>query len=181
MTLLYWEWHLIPRWPFRSIFARFPEQLLKDLVFWSPGECFVRPFFNIVLQHGARLPIHTSTTLLDRAVNGAGFLTGVFLSVTLLIVDPWQYCAFECCMRSGVTRCLLLMVLYLDRMCQFVLHMVLWSHSGTLMRLLAVEEQGQSFFYWPKLLHPYYSLLLFFPFSSLCLYVGIVGLGSSDW
>ena len=25
--LLYWKWHLIPRWPLRSIFARFPEQL----------------------------------------------------------------------------------------------------------------------------------------------------------
>ena len=36
-------------------------------------------------------------------------------------------------------------------------------------------------FYWPKLLSPYYSLLLFFPFSSFCLYVGIVGLMSSDW
>ena len=36
--------------------------------------------------------------------------------VTLLIVDPWQYCA--CCITSGVTRCILLMVLYLDRMCQ---------------------------------------------------------------
>ena len=34
--------------------------------------------------------------------------------------------------------------------------------------------------YWPKPLYPYYSLLLFFPFSSLCLLVRIVGLGSSD-
>ena len=42
MTLLYWEWHLIPWWPLRSIFARFPEQLLKDLVSWgSPGGCFL--------------------------------------------------------------------------------------------------------------------------------------------
>ena len=32
---------------------------------------------------------------------------------------------------------------------------------------------------WPKMLYPYYSLL-FFPFSSFCLYGGIVGLGSSD-
>ena len=34
--------------------------------------------------------------------------------------------------------------------------------------------------YWPKLLYPYYSLLLSFLFSSFCLQVGIVGLGSSD-
>ena len=32
-------------------------------------------------------------------------------------------------------------------------------------------------FYWPKLLYPYYSLLLFFSFSSSCLLVGIVGKG----
>ena len=31
-----------------------------------------------------------------------------------------------------------------------------------------------------KLLYQYYSLLLFFPFSSFCLYVGVVGLRSSD-
>ena len=34
------------------------------------------------------------------------------MSVILLIVDPWQYCV--CCIRLGVTRCTLLMVLYLD-------------------------------------------------------------------
>ena len=33
----------------------------------------------------------------------------------------------------------------------------------------------------PKLLYPYYRLTsIFFPFSSFCLSVGIVGLGSSD-
>ena len=35
------------------------------------------------------------------------------------------------------------------------------------------------FFCWPKVLYPYYSLLLFFP-SSFCLLADIVGLGSSD-
>ena len=73
MTLLYWEWHLIPKLPLRSIFARFPEQLLKDLVSWlSPGECSMMDrflgdtfgvlscqFWTTVLQSGARLPIHT--------------------------------------------------------------------------------------------------------------------------
>ena len=34
-------------------------------------------------------------------------------------------------------------------------------------------------FYWHKLLYSYYILLLFFNFSSFCLQVGIVGLGSS--
>ena len=32
-----------------------------------------------------------------------------------------------------------------------------------------VSRAGPMFFYWPKLLYPYYSLLLFFPFSSSCL------------
>ena len=35
-------------------------------------------------------------------------------------------------------------------------------------------------FFWPKLLYPYYSLLLLFPFSSSCLKVSIVRLGSLD-
>ena len=48
-----------------------------------------------------------------------------------LIVDPWQ--SSVCFIKSGVTRCTLLMVLYLARMCQRGLHAVLWSHIGTLM------------------------------------------------
>ena len=90
MTLLYWEWHLIPRWPLRSIFAWFLEQLLKDLVSWgSPGECSLIDrflgdafgvlscqFWSTVLQSGARLPIHTLNYCMDRAVSGARFLTG---------------------------------------------------------------------------------------------------------
>ena len=40
--------------------------------------------------------------LLDRVVSGARFLTGVCLSVTLLIVDLRQYCV--CYIRSGVTQ-----------------------------------------------------------------------------
>ena len=116
--------------------------------------------------------------------------------------------------RSGVTRCtLVLMVLYLDRMCQCGLHALLWLYIGTLMHRLAAEHcsaagllfpswcpsgtilltlysmvwdwlvsrAGLMLFYCPKLLYPYYNLLLFFPFSSFCLYVGIVGLGSLNW
>ena len=42
------------------------------------------------------------------------------MSVTFLIVDPWPLCV--CFIRSGVTRCILLTVLYLDLMCQCGLH-----------------------------------------------------------
>ena len=66
------------------------------------------PLWSTVLQCGARLPIHIYK-LLDRAVRGARVLTGVCLIATLLIVDLWQYCV--CCIRSGGTRCTLLMVL----------------------------------------------------------------------
>ena len=47
---------------------------------------------------------HLRLRLLDRIVSGASFLTGgvLCLSVTLHIVDLWQYCV--CCTRSGVTR-----------------------------------------------------------------------------
>ena len=74
---------------------------------------------------------------LDRVVSGARFLTGVCLSVTFLFVDPWQSCA--CFIRSGVTRCTLLMVLFLDRMCQRGLHSAFWLHIATLMHRLAAE------------------------------------------
>ena len=101
----------------------------------------------------------------------------------------------------NATRCTLLMVLYLDSMCQCGLHAVLWSLIGTLMHLLAAEPCSTTgllfssrclsgtilltpfsmvwdwrvsraepmLLYWPKLLYLYYSLLLFFPFSSFCL------------
>ena len=83
----------------------------------------------------------THLKLLDRAVSGARFLTGVCLSVTLLIVDPWQ--SLVCFIRSDVTRYTLLMVLYPDRMCHCGLHAVLWSHIGTFMHRLAEEHRSQ--------------------------------------
>ena len=64
------------------------------------------------------------------------------MSVTLLIVDPWQSCV--CFIRSCVTRCTLLMVLYLYRMCQCGLHAVLRSHIGTLMHRLAAEHRSRA-------------------------------------
>ena len=156
MTLLYCERHLIPTWSLRSIFARFSFQLLKDLVsLGSPGACSMiescsmidrflgdvfwvlsSQFWSIVLQCSPRLPIHTLNYWTVQSVV-PGFYLGVCLSVTLVIVDPWQ--SFVCFIRSGVKRCALLMVLYLDRMCQCGLDAVLWSHIGTLMHLLAAE------------------------------------------
>ena len=62
------------------------------------------------------------------------------LSVTLHIVDLWQY--YVCCTRSGVTRCTLIMMLYLCCMWRYGLHPALWSHIGTLMRLLAAEPRS---------------------------------------
>ena len=173
---------------------------------------FFRGFVLPVLDYCSAVwsAADTHLKLLDRAVSGARFLTGVCLNVTFLIVDPWQSCV--CFIRSGVTRCTLFMVLSLDRVCQRGLHAVLWSHIGTLLQRLAAEpcstagllfpfrgpsgtiwltpfsmvwdsrvsRAGPMLLYWPKLLYPYYSLLLSFPFSSFCLSVGIVGLWSSD-
>ena len=62
------------------------------------------------------------------------------LSVTLLIAYMWQYCVW--CIRSGVIRCTLLMVLYLDLICQCGLHAVLWLHIGILMRRLAADPSS---------------------------------------
>ena len=130
----------------------------------------------------------------DRALLGRCFESFV-LPVTFLIVDPWQSCV--CFIRSGVTKCTLLMVLSLDSMCQ----RRLWSHIGRLMHHLAAEpcsiagllfpsrcpsgtilltpysmvwdwqvsRAGPMLLYWPKLLYPYYSLPHSFPFSLFCL------------
>ena len=69
---------------------------------------FVLPFWSTLLQCGARLPIHILNYRTMQSVVPS-FSLGVWLSVTLLIIDLWQYCV--CCIRSGVTRCILLMVL----------------------------------------------------------------------
>ena len=163
------------------------------------GRCF-RGFVLPVLEYCSVVWCSAADThlkLLDQAVSGAQFLTGGVFECD--IFDPWQSCV--CFIRSGVTRCTLLMVLYLDRMCQRELHAVLWSQIGTLMHPLAAEPCSTAgllflsqcpsgtilltlysmvwdwrvsravpmLLYWPKLLYPYYSLLLFFPFPSFCL------------
>ena len=94
------------------------------------GRCF-RGFVLPVLEYCSAMWCSAADThlkLLDRAVSGAQFLH----SVTLLIVDLMQFCV--CWIRSCVTRCTPLMMLFLDRMCQCGLHAVPWSHIGILMR-----------------------------------------------
>ena len=105
------------------------------------GRCFWSLFLPI-FQYCSAVWCSAADTHLklpDREVTGCRFLTWVCLSVTLLIVDLWQYSV--CCIRSGVIRCTLLMVLYLDRMCQCGLLTVPWSH-GILMRRLAAEPRS---------------------------------------
>ena len=58
------------------------------------------------------------------------------MSVTLLIVDPWQYCV--CC----IIKCNSVQPFYLDRMCQYRLHPVLSSNIGSLMLFLAAEPRS---------------------------------------
>ena len=176
------------------------------------GRCF-RDFVLPVWEYCSAIWCSAANTLLNcwtvQSV-APGFLLVVCLSVTLLIVDPWQ--SFVCFIRSGVTRCTLLMVVYLDRMCQCGLHAVLWSHIGTPMHRLKakhlsragllfpsrcpsgtilqtpytmvwdwrVSRAGPMLFYWPKLLYPYYNLILLSLLSCFCLLVGIVGLGQQS-
>ena len=103
------------------------------------GKCF-RGFVLPVLDYCSAVWCSADDThlkLLDRAVSGARFLTGVCLSIIFLFVYPRQSCV--CFIRSGVTQCTLVMVLYQDSICQCRLHVVLWSHIGTLMQHLTAE------------------------------------------
>ena len=89
----------------------------------------------------------TNLKLLDRVVSYAIFLT-MYLRVTLQIGDLCQY--YVCCARSGVTRCTLLMMLFLSCMCQSLLLAVHWPHIGTHTNFLAAEPHsttGLLFFY----------------------------------
>ena len=77
------------------------------------GRCF-RRFVLPVLEYCSAVWCSAADThlkLLDRTVSGARFLTGGVFK------RPWQSCIL-CFIRSSVTRCTLLMVLYLDCMCQ---------------------------------------------------------------
>ena len=100
------------------------------------------------------------------------------MRVTFLIVDPWQSCV--CFIRSGVTRCTLLMVLYVDHMCQSGLHAVLWSHIGTLMHRLDAEPcstVGLLFSFWcpsGTILLPAYSMVWYWRVTRAgqCFFIG---------
>ena len=167
VTLLYWEWHLIPRWHLRSILARFPQSSFsKTLVSWgSLGEYSMVDnlfgdafgvlsflFWSTGLQRGVLLQIQTLNYWTVQSVYhffscGCKKCDIAHLSVTLHIVNLWKY--FVCCTRSGVIRCTLFMVLYLCRMCQCGLHPVLWSIIGVLMPLLAVGPRSPACLLFP--------------------------------
>ena len=225
MTMLYWEWHFIPKWPLRSIFARFLEQLLKDLV--SRGSLawwvfldrsllgrYFRGYVLSVLEYCSAVWCSAADThlhLLGRAVSGAQFLTGgvfeygialrrsvavlcmmykircnpmhphndalpgpyVPIRVTRRALVPHRYIyAPPCCRTSQYRRTFVL------------LSVSLWNDLADPLfggvGLAGFKSRANAFF-WSKLLYPYYSLLLFLTFSSFCLWVGIGGLGSSDW
>ena len=155
MTLLYWEWHLIPRWPLRSIFAQFAEQLLKYLVSWgSPGKprvfhdrsllgrCF--QFFVLpVLEYCSAvwwLATNTHLKLLDRAVSGAWFLTGGVFECDIAhrrsVAGLWMLYKIRCNLvypLNGAVPGPYVPVL------QYGLHTVLWLHIGTIMHRCAEE------------------------------------------
>ena len=82
----------------------------------------------------------THLKLLDRAVSGARFLTGVCNRVFECDIAYRRSVAVLCMFyKIRCNPCTLLMVLYLDCLCQCRLHAVLWSHIGTLKHRLAAE------------------------------------------
>ena len=91
------------------------------------GRCY-RGFVMTVLEYCPAVWCSAADThlkLLDRAVSGALFLTvGVF---ECDIARRRSVAVLSMLIRSGITRCTLLMVLYLYRMCQCELHSVLCS------------------------------------------------------
>ena len=132
------------------------------------------------------------------------------LNVTFLIVDPWQSCVCFIRSGVTQCTLLMVLSLdrMCKRWLHAVLwsHIGILIHrlaaepcrtagllfpfrcpSGTILPTpysmvwdWRVSRAGPMLLYWPKLLYPYYSLLLSFLFSSFCLLVGIFELGSSD-
>ena len=155
-------------------------------------------FWSIVLQSGARLPIHT-LKLLDRAVSGARFLTGgVFecdishcrsVSVLCMLynirynsVNPFNGALPGVYVPARVTRSALVAHrnIYAPPRCrtlQYSRTFIPFScFSGTILLTpysivwdWRVSREGSMLLYWPKLLYSYNSLLLSFHFSSFCL------------
>ena len=114
------------------------------------GRCF-RGFVLPVLEYCSAVwcsAADTNLKLLDRAVSGARFLTGGVLECD---IAHHRSVAVLCMLiRSGVIRCTLLMMFYLDRMCQCGLHAVLWWHIGTLMHRLAAEHRSSAGLLFPS-------------------------------
>ena len=168
MTRLYWEWHLIPNWPLKSILAGFLEQLFKILgilrkswqVFHDRSlleRCF-RGFVLPVLEQCSAVwcsPADTHLKTTGPCSQWCLVPNWGCLSVTLFIVDLLQFSV--CCIWSGVTRCTRLMMRYLDRMCQWGLHAVPWSHIGILLCHLAAEPRSTAGLLFPSQCHSEWS------------------------
>ena len=159
---------------------------------------FSCPFWSTVLQCGARLPIHTLNYWTVQSVVPGSYL-GVCFSVTLLIVDLLQFCVLcRRSSVTRCTRLMIrlprpyvpvrlhavpwshigILMRHLAAEARGTTGLLFRSQcpSGTILLIpysmvydWLVSRAGKMPFYWPKLLYPYYSLLLFFPFSSSCL------------
>ena len=134
------------------------------------GRCFLG-FVLSVLEYCSAVwcqaaDIHLKR--LDRVVSGARFLTGGVYDCDIAYRCSWAVLCMLYKIRCN--RCTLLMVHYLDRMCQCGLHEVVWSHIGSLMRFLAAEPRRTcipfSVFLWNDLPSPVFD------------YVGLAGFKS---
>ena len=84
--------------------------------------CFLgkrfRGFVLLVLEYCFAVSCSAADThlkLLGHVVSSARFLTAGVFECELHIVDLWPY--YVCCIRSCVSQCTLVIVLYLSRMC----------------------------------------------------------------
>ena len=147
-------------------------------------------FWSSVLQCGAWMPIH-SLKLLDRSVSGAQFLTGGVFECDIAHCRSVAVLCMLCSIRCNpkhllndalpgphvpvrVTVGALVAHLYTYALprCRTLRRagLLLSTHcpSGTTPYSMVwdwrVSKAGPMCFYWPKLLYPYYSFLLFFIF-----------------
>ena len=170
----------------------FHDRSLLERCFWGLSS----PFWSTILQCGAQLPIHTLNYWTVQSVAPSSWL-GVCLSAILLIVN--LLLCMLCKIRCNVLHPLndALPGPYVPvRVTHGAFSANRYAHepphwktshyrrtfvplSVSLWKDLAnpylkvwdwqVSREGPMIFYWPMLLYPYYSLLLFFPFSSSCL------------
>ena len=128
--------------------------VLKESRVFHDSSLLVRSFQSFVLpvlEYCSAVwcsAANTHLKLLDRAVSGAWFLTGGVFEGD--IAHRQSVVVLSMLYKSGVTQCTLLMVLYLDCMCQCGLYAVLWSHIGTLMRLLIAEPRSTAGLLFPS-------------------------------